>query len=324
MALARHWRPSGHVSGPLPIHLNDVPSLNDVFSEAFTDRYRKDGLVGVRVPRLNPAVWRFAIEDAAGGAMLWRGDRDEVIGFNVVHLSGVEGWMGPLALHPDHQGHGVGKSIVQSGVAWLQKSGARVVGLETMPRTIDNVGFYSTLGFVPGYLTVTITLDSEPTDRAPLLLSRLPGFDQDDAVVQCRSLLQGIQSGYDFTREIQLTNELALGDTLLYMRDGELVGFALCHTVPLVEGRVRDELRVLKLVSRSPDELGELATQLSDFARRSGIRRVAFRVQGQYPQLYRMLITRGGRVRWTDLRMCATGFPENGPEMGIVLSNWEI
>ena len=46
--------------------LEEIPALNAVFSEAFTERYRRDGMVGVRVPYLNPAVWRYAIEDADG------------------------------------------------------------------------------------------------------------------------------------------------------------------------------------------------------------------------------------------------------------------
>jgi hypothetical protein len=63
---------------------------------------------------------------------------------------------------------------------------------------------------------------------------------------------------------------------------------------------------------------------LQDFARRSGTRRVAFRVQGEYDGLYRRLIAMGARVRWTDLRMTLTGYEERKPERGVVLSNWEI
>ena len=108
MATARSWRRGQDVTGPYPIGLEDVRALNEVFSEAFTDRYRRDGLVGVRVPMLNPAVWRYAIEDAAGGAMLWRDERGEIAAFNVAHVSGSEGWMGPLAVRPDSQGNGLG------------------------------------------------------------------------------------------------------------------------------------------------------------------------------------------------------------------------
>ena len=71
MAISR-WRSAAIVDGPIRATANDISELNEVFSTAFTDRYRRDGLSGVRVPYLNPIIWRYAIEDAADGAMLWR------------------------------------------------------------------------------------------------------------------------------------------------------------------------------------------------------------------------------------------------------------
>jgi GNAT superfamily N-acetyltransferase len=328
MAHARSWRSLPPVEGPFPARLDEVPSLNTVFSDAFTERYRRDGMVGVRVPNLNPQVWRYAIEDAGRGAMVWRDARGEVAAFNMVHRSGVEGWMGPLAVRNEYQGSGTGKEIVERGVAWLtQESGAgaaRVVGLETMPRTMDNIGFYSRLGFAPGRLTVTLTVDAASADRGPELLGRLSARDRDDALLAARTLLDGLLPGYDFTRELELTDSLSLGDTVLLRHGGALAGFALCHTVPLVEGRVREDLRVLKLVLADERQLDAMIRVLQDFARRSGTRRVAFRVQGEYDALYQRLIHLGARVRWTDLRMSLAGHAERRPAQGVVLSNWEI
>jgi len=324
-AFGRGWRnraPS--VSGPYHVTMADVPALNGVFTTAFTDRYRRDGLLGTHVPNLNAAVWRFAIEDAADGALLWRGERDEVVAFNMVHQSGVEGWMGPLALDPSYQGHGIGKTVVQAGVEWLARSGARVIGLETMPRTMDNVGFYSSLGFVPQPLTVTVTVEAAYAASRVPVLSRVPAGERTELLARCGLLLRELQPGYDFIREIFLTDALSLGDTIL-LTDGDTVdGFALCHTVPLVEGRAREEVRVLKLVARTLDHADLLVTQLADYARRCGARRVAIRVQSAFSDVYTRLIARGARVRWTDLRMTAAGYPEPAPRSGVVLSNWEI
>ncbi len=153
------WRPDRSVRGPERATLRDVDPLNRVFAEAFTDRYSRDGLVGVRVPQLNSAIWRYAIEDAGDGAMVWRDAGGELVAFNMVHRSGVEGWMGPLAVRPDRQGEGLGSAMVLAGVEWLKAEGARTIGLETMPRTVDNIGFYSRLGFMPGHLTVTLVRD---------------------------------------------------------------------------------------------------------------------------------------------------------------------
>ena len=160
MAISRSWRSAGSVDGPHRAGHEHIGELNEVFSAAFTDRYRRDGLSGVRVPYLNPAIWRYAIEDADEGAMIWRDDRGNIAAFNMVHQSGSEGWMGPLAVRADQQGKGLGKEMVLRGVDWLRERGAGVIGLETMPRTVDNIGFYARLGFIPGHLTLTLTLDA--------------------------------------------------------------------------------------------------------------------------------------------------------------------
>jgi GNAT superfamily N-acetyltransferase len=324
MAVARSWRTGHHPDGPQRARVEDIPALNQVFSDSFTERYRRDGMVGVRVPYLNPLIWRYAIEDAGAGALLWRDERGEIVAFNVVHCSGSEGWMGPLAVRPESQAGGVGKEIVRAGIASLERARASTIGLETMPRTMDNIGFYSSLGFVPGRLTITITLDGAHAEHAPVLLGRLSTGDQHDALGECRELVDGLLPGYDFTRELVLTEELGLGDTVLFRAGGRLGGFALCHTAPLVEGRSREETRVLKLVLGPGADLGAAAIALADYARRSGTRRVAFRSQTDYLRAYRALISLGGRVRWTDLRMTLAEHPEPAAAEGVVWSNWEI
>ena len=312
------------MDGPRPAHMDDIPELNDVFSDAFTERYRRDGLTGVRVPHLNPVVWRYAIRDAADGAMVWRGEKDEIVAFNMVHRSGTEGWMGPLAVRTEAQAMGAGTEIVRRGIEWLKVHGATAIGLETMPRTMDNIGFYSTMGFVPGKLTLTVTVDATYADKPAPLFGRLSVRDKDDLLEQCRALVSSMQPGYDHSREIQLTDELSLGDTMLLMDGDELRGYALCHTAPLVEGRTREELRVLKLVLSEHVTVDEAVRSLSDLARRSGTRRVSMRVQGDYEAAYQHLIVLRARVRWTDLRMSLTGYLERKPARGMVLSNWEI
>jgi GNAT superfamily N-acetyltransferase len=324
MAFARNWRQSDVADGPTRIVEADIPALNAVFSEAFTDRYRRDGLVGVRVPHLNPAVWRFAIADAEGGAMAWRDARGTIIAFNIAHRSGVEGWMGPLAVHPQHQGHGIGKAVVTSVINWLKQQGATVIGLETMPRTMDNIGFYSSLGFTPGQMTVTLTLDGQRGRQQARLFSSLDSDARGKAIRDCHDLVRSLAPGYDYSREIALTASHGLGETILLETAGELRGFAICHGVPLVQGRVREEIRVLKLVALSLADADDVLTQLCIYARGISASRIAVRVQSEYDELYRTVIQRGGRVRWTDLRMSLSRFGAQTPERGIVLSNWEI
>jgi hypothetical protein len=121
-----------------------------------------------------------------------------------------------------------------------------------------------------------------------------------------------------------LTSELALGDTVLLYGAGSLIGFALAHSAPLVEGRAREELRVLKLALLDEARLDDLLIAICDFARRSGTRRIALRLQSEFVTAYRRVIRLGGHVRWTDLRMSLAGYEEKQPPHGLVLSNWEI
>ncbi len=314
------------LSGPFPIRLDDLGALNALFSDAFSERYRRDGMVGVRVPPLNPAIWRFAIEGAAEGAMLWRDGLGRIAAFNIAHASGSEGWMGPLAVRDEFQGRGLGRSIVRAAIEHLRGAGCNVIGLETMPRTMDNIGFYATQGFAPGHLTLTVSIEATPlTDVRPPLLSHHGNADRASIVAECNALASAVRPGLDFTREIGLTLKHGLGDCLLLRDDaGGLEGFALFHDVPLVEGRSREEIRVLKLGLVEQSYMPRMAEALQAQARRSGALRCAIRVQGEYEVAFRSLIARGARVRWSDLRMTLVGFGDAKPLRGMVLSNWEI
>jgi hypothetical protein len=67
--------------------------------------------------------------------MICRDADGQVVAFNMVHESGVEGWMGPLAVRPDRQGEGFGSRMVRLGVDLLKSQGARTSGLgDNAPR----------------------------------------------------------------------------------------------------------------------------------------------------------------------------------------------
>lgn len=315
------WRPDRSVHGPDRATAGDVEPLNRLFTEAFTDRYARDGLTGVRVPPLTPAVWRYAIEDAAEGAMLWRDSDGQLAAFNMVHQSGTEGWMGPIAVRPDRQGSGVGRAIVQAGVDLLRSRGATTIGLETMPRTTDNIGFYGTLGFVPRHLTITLVRDAVRAVARDA--SRLSAGDIPGGIAECADLTSRVSPGVDFSRELLLTHEMGLGDTTMVRRAGRLVGFALWQSTPLAAGRPRDEQRVLKLVATDAVAFERLVDGLQADAIASRLRRVAVRCQTAGGEAYSHLTGRGFRVHWTDLRMTLPEAPERQAN-GVLMSNWEI
>ncbi|MBA3497826.1 MAG: GNAT family N-acetyltransferase [Gemmatimonadota bacterium] len=318
------WRPDRSLRGPDRPALRDIEGLNRVFADAFTDRYSRDGLVGVRVPHLSTLVWQYALEDAGDGAMVWREADGRIVAFNMVHRSGVEGWMGPLAVRPDRQGEKLGSTMVRIGIDWLKSQGARTIGLETMPRTVENIGFYSRMGLVPGPLTVTLVHDvPRRISAAPELLSGV-GHQAAQRLEECRRLTEDLAPGVDFTREIALTRDLGIGDTTLIREGNELLAFALWHSTPLAAGRAKDEVRILKLAARTLPAFERLLDALHGTAAGERVGRIAIRCQTEYAEAYLRLIGAGYRVHWTDLRMVLSEFPQSPARHGIVLSNWEI
>lgn len=232
--------------------------------------------------------------------------------------------MGPLAVRPDRQGEGLGSDMVRTGIDWLRTQGATTIGLETMPRTVDNIGFYSRIGLVPARLTVTLVHDVPRRGTGSAELLSAAGSAWSHRLEECRRLTDLVLPGVDFTRELALTRELGIGDTTLTREGPTLTGFALWHTTPLAAGRPKDELRVLKLVAATPSAFERLiqAVQLSATAER--VSRVAIRCQTEFDDAYLGLIALGYRVHWTDLRMMLQGYPQRVPVGGILMSNWEI
>ena len=91
-----------------------------------------------------------------------------------------------------------------------------------------------------------------------------------------------------------------------------------------IDGRSREELRVLKCVLADASQIVAMSRALRVQARRSGTLRVAMRMHGEYGSAFARLIGEGARVRWTDLRMVQADAPEKPCARGMALSNWEI
>lgn len=312
------------MTGPYPATVADIDGLNAVFRRSFTQRYHKDGLVGVTVPNLTRKTWEFALQDTSGGTVLWRGENNEPVAFIMARNSGKEGWIGPGGILPEYQGSGRGVTLIQTATDCVKSRHVRIIGLETMPRAVDVIGLYSSLGYVLERPAVTVTIRSAPAADAVYRLNTLPARDRDEVIAQCSMLVSELAPGYDYTREITLTHSLGVGDTIVLERVGTVHAFAICHTTPVLEGHATEEVRVLKLVARTVDDADALVTSLTGFAYSLGMPRVAIKLQGEYVELYRTMIARGARFQRTDMRMSYGGVVDAQRGAGIVLSSWEI
>jgi len=83
-------------------------------------------------------------------------EQGRVVGYLFSRTWGGVGWLGPLAVAPDHQRRGIGRDLILAGTDYLRRDPSRVAGLETMPEEPGNVGFYLRLGFHVVHPTVIL------------------------------------------------------------------------------------------------------------------------------------------------------------------------
>lgn len=108
------------------------------------------------------------IIDRAAFPDLWRLDRDglhealhatphaevllthhagQLTGFAIVGVGSIAGYLQRVAVHPDHRGHGFGRSLVRAAMAWAKRRGARSILLNTQPDNAAAAQLYESEGF---------------------------------------------------------------------------------------------------------------------------------------------------------------------------------
>jgi ribosomal protein S18 acetylase RimI-like enzyme len=93
-----------------------------------------------------------------------------VVGYAVTGRAGGRGYLQRLAVHPGHQGHGVGTALVVDALRWMRRHGADRAIVNTQERNDAALRLYLRLGFrlQPGGLAVLWSvLDPSAERRLP-------------------------------------------------------------------------------------------------------------------------------------------------------------
>ncbi|HUT37661.1 MAG TPA: GNAT family N-acetyltransferase [Planctomycetota bacterium] len=83
-----------------------------------------------------------------GGILVWE-DNGRVAGFVTSRFDRRTriGSIPNLAVHPDHQGKGIGKQLLEAGIAHLRSLGMKFVRIETLEQNPRCVTLYPRMGF---------------------------------------------------------------------------------------------------------------------------------------------------------------------------------
>jgi hypothetical protein len=241
-------------------------------------------------------------------------EREQVIGYTITHRWGTVGWFGPLGVAPAYQGQGYGKDLVLLSLESLVQRGAQVIGLETMPDSLTNLGFYSRLGFEARGMSFVLSKNVgnlNPVSSNPLYdlsLDTAPQLER--SIEQCRCLTERTYPGLEYTPEIRQTRKYRFGTTLCCL-DGGITAFAVCHSRKYFRAEKSETLRVKIAVADSfagRPAVESLIRGVEQYARRQGKVRVHFNINARHWSWYLMLLDQGYHIVASGLRMLYHGY----------------
>ncbi len=234
--------------------------------------------------------------------------KGHVIALNMVHQWGSLGWVGPVAVDPDHQGRGLGPALMRWSLDRLRALDCLTIGLETWAHNLANIGLYIKSGFNIGPIVCVLekSLTSGRTD-----FNAVPLFDITDRraiLARLRALWDQIAPGLDYFPLIDTLQTLGMGDGFFWGDEDRPDAAAIVRFASYAEEPPPDFASVEVLTAR-PGEEHWLDTWLADLealARSAGKTALRISLSSIHAAgLRRLLFDLDYRLIKTRLRMYA-------------------
>lgn len=305
-----------------PMAEQDIPSVNKIISLAFgtfigvpePERWSEDRDYG-RV--------RFAIDPSAAFVAM---DGDRLIGSNFGTRWGSVGFFGPVTVHPEYWDKGVGQQLLDPIMQRFDEWDLAHAGLFTFAHSPKHQVLYQKYGFWPRFLTSLMGRPAQnPQPVEYKRFSAASGPERECLEAGIKNVSDSIFPGLDLSREIETIGELDLGDTVAIQRDGEVVGFAVCHCGRGTEAG--DQSCFTKFAGVRPGEnaatdFEHLLDAVEHFAADTGHPMVVSGVNQARRESYQALLKRGYRVGVTGVSMHRPDEPGYSVPGRYVLDDW--
>jgi ribosomal protein S18 acetylase RimI-like enzyme len=140
----QRWHPLGMFS-VRPAHHEDAPLLREIERRA-GERFRDVGL-GLVADDEPPSVEELEAYAEAGRSWVAVGTSAHPVGYIIVDVVDGNVHIEQMSVHPDHQGVGVGRALIDRVCAWAVETGRPAVTLTTYADIPWNRPLYEHLGF---------------------------------------------------------------------------------------------------------------------------------------------------------------------------------
>ncbi len=224
----------------------DLPAVNRILSKAFTAARISDGIKNTHVPLCHLSFLEMYLTAFPPGGLVVE-NSDGLVGYTFSRLWGEVAWIGPVSVIPAHQGRHLGQQLMVRVIEVLKQAGARVIGLETMPRSYRNIGFYTKLGFLPQNLTLDLVLpvprlpeEPQPADYEVTFYSEAGPAQRAFLDSAAEALARRIDPHLSMRPEMELTRQFHYGDTLCVRQGRDLLRVSSSTPKPIRQMKRQD------------------------------------------------------------------------------------
>ena len=241
-----------------------------------------------------------------------------------------EGWFGTFGVLPERQGAGIGQRLINASLEYLRQEPGRLIGLETMPDSADNLGLYLSRGFEARMLTLKLRKKLDSSTGAELGLpswSEAGTKDRRRWLTDLREATGHIRPGLDYTKEILSSARHQLGETVILKEGRRAIGFSAVRLRDRREGQDKERASV-EVLAVEPDRTDQGALRALLQASEAlgcahGKREIVLPVNARHTWALEQLLARGYRVKGASVRLVLGG-TDDGPatDRHVDLSRW--
>jgi ribosomal protein S18 acetylase RimI-like enzyme len=318
------------------VRKQDLAKVRDVIEQAFGDFFERQ--LGTR-PRqaFGGAQYvhhRWLMEP--WGCFVAEEDGAKIVGAAIAVTWGSVGVLGPVAVLTNYQNQTIGQQLIAAVQEFFEENKTALNGVVTYPTSAKHLFLYHKFGYKPKGLTAVMSRVLERRDgkgpragvKTGLAVRRFSTLEEAKkkaALLRIHRVTNGVCRGLDLSKEVEIVDGLALGDTLLLERGRDLIGFAVYHTPGVSEaptGALYVKYLAIDPQQRKVEHLEHFVAAVEDLGQELGVQRVIVSVYVQYWTAYSTLLKAGYQVDFTMVRMQRGKQEDYEDGSHLVLDDW--
>ena len=317
------------------VRKGDLSKVRDVIEQTFSDFLERQLGTRPRQPFGGAQYVHHRWLMEPWGCFVAEEDGGKLVGAALAVTWGTVGIIGPVAVLTNYQNQTIGQQLIQACEGFFEENKTTLAGVVTYPASPKHLYVYHKFGYRPKALTAIMSRvlgrDGAAGARAVRAgvgvrrYSTLEETKKKAALARFHRITNAVCRGMDLAKEVEIVDGLALGDTVLFERGRDVVGFAVYH-VPGVSEAPQGALYVKALVidplQKKVENLESAVAAMEDLAHDLGLPRVILPVYTRYWAAYSALLKCGYQTDFTMIRMQRGKQEDYEDPSHLVLDDW--